>query len=216
PVRPLDSAFVISAASVFLSASCHDMKSADFDISGLKVGAIINTSSGGCDSESEAEMLDILKGAGVSNCRTWCGESDQTELAFADAATYKPKVLVVLGGDGTIRTAAEACAGTDTYVLPLPGGTLNMLPRALYGDLSWQNALKTTLAAPLTKTLSGGGTGAGFLGPPACGWKRANPYGAAPSLMPSRKVWSRFKQCSTHRFGIPFHRRYEANLKLSR
>jgi diacylglycerol kinase family enzyme len=135
------------------------MKSADFDISGLKVGAIINTSSGGCDSESEAEMLDILKGAGVSNCRTWCGESDQTELAFADAATYKPKVLVVLGGDGTIRTAAEACAGTDTYLLPLPGGTLNMLPRALYGDLSWQNALKTTLAAPLTKTLSGGRTG---------------------------------------------------------
>ena len=36
------------------------MKLAGLDISGLKVGAIINTSSGGCDSESEAEMLDIL------------------------------------------------------------------------------------------------------------------------------------------------------------
>ena len=135
------------------------MKSAGLDVSELKVGAIINTSSGGCDSNSEAEMLDILKGAGVTNCKTWCGESDQIERAFAEAATHKPEMLVVLGGDGTIRTAAEACTGTDTYLLPLPGGTLNMLPRALYGDASWQDALKETLANPVTKGLSGGRVG---------------------------------------------------------
>src|SRR5512133_3774670 len=132
------------------------MKSAILDLSALKVGAIINTSSGGCDSESEAEMLDILKSAGVTNCKTWCGESDEIQRAFAEAATHKPKILIVLGGDGTIRTAAEACTGIDTYLLPLPGGTLNMLPRALYGDVSWQDALKTTLAAPSIKALSGG------------------------------------------------------------
>jgi diacylglycerol kinase family enzyme len=135
------------------------MKSAGLDVGGLKVGAIINTSSGGCDSESEAEMLDIFKGAGVTNCKAWCGESDQIERAFAEAATHKPKVLVVLGGDGTIRSAAEACAGTDTYLLPLPGGTLNMLPRALYGEVSWQDALKETLANPMAKGLSGGRVG---------------------------------------------------------
>jgi hypothetical protein len=67
--------------------------------------------------------------------------------------------LVVLGGDGTIRTAAEACTGTDTYLIPLPGGTLNVLSRALYGDSSWQEALKETLANPLTKELSGGRVG---------------------------------------------------------
>ena len=67
-------------------------------------------------------MLDILKDAGVTDFKTWCGESDQIEHAFAEAATHKPKVLVVLGGDGTIRTAAEACNGTDTYLLPLPAG----------------------------------------------------------------------------------------------
>jgi diacylglycerol kinase family enzyme len=125
----------------------------------MKVGAIINTSSGGCDAESETEMLDILKGAGVTNCKTWCGQSDQIKRAFAEVATHKPEVLVVLGGDGTIRTAAEVCTGTNTHLLPLPGGTLNMLPRALYGDVSWQDALKTTLAEPLTKALSGGRTG---------------------------------------------------------
>ena len=133
--------------------------SAGFDISELKVGAIINTSSGGCDSESETEMLQIFKGAGVNNCKIWCGESRQIERAFAEAATEKPRILAVLGGDGTIRSAAEACTGTDTYLLPLPGGTLNMLPRALYGDLSWQDALKNTLAAPSSKPLSAGRTG---------------------------------------------------------
>ena len=135
------------------------MEPAGIDVSQMKLGAIINTSSGGCDSESEAEMLDILKGAGVTNCKTWCGESDQIERAFAEAATQKPEVLVVLGGDGTIRTAAEACAGTGTYLIPLPGGTLNVLPRALYGDSSWQEALKETLANPLTKELSAGRVG---------------------------------------------------------
>jgi diacylglycerol kinase family enzyme len=135
------------------------MKSTSFDASALRVGAIINTSSGGCDSASETEMLDILKGAGVTNCKTWCRESDQIEQAFTEAAMHNPEMLVVLGGDGTIRTAAEACIGAGSYLLPLPGGTLNMLPRALYGDLSWQEALKSTLAEPSTKSLSGGRTG---------------------------------------------------------
>ena len=142
-----------------MSRTSSDMKPAGIQVSQIQIGAIINTSSGGCDSESEAEMLDILKGAGVNNCKMWCGESDQIERAFAEAATHKPKMLVVLGGDGTIRTAAEACTGTDTYLLPLPGGTLNVLPRALYGDSSWQEALKETLANPLTKELSGGRVG---------------------------------------------------------
>ena len=135
------------------------MESADIDVSALEVGAIINTSSGGCDSESEAEMLDILKGEGVTNCEAWCGQADQMERAFAEARTHPLEVLVVLGGDGTIRTAAEACTQTGTYLLPLPGGTLNMLPRALYGEVSWQDALENTLANPATKLLSGGRTG---------------------------------------------------------
>jgi diacylglycerol kinase family enzyme len=135
------------------------MISTGLDISGMEVGAVINASSGGCDSDSKAEMVDIFKSAGLSNCKIWCGESDQIEQAFAEAVTHKPKILAVLGGDGTIRTAAEACTGTDTYLLPLPGGTLNMLPRALYGDISWQEALQGALAAPATKPLSAGRNG---------------------------------------------------------
>jgi len=132
------------------------MESTAIRVAELNFGAIINTSSGGCDSGSEAQLLNILQDAGVTNCKTWCGQADQMERSFAEAAAHKLDVLIVLGGDGTIRTAAGACSRRGMYLLPLPGGTMNMLPRALYGDVSWKNALKNTLAHPVTKVLSGG------------------------------------------------------------
>jgi diacylglycerol kinase family enzyme len=132
------------------------MESNAFRLSELKVGGIINTSSGGCDLESEEKILNILKRAGIVEPKMWCGEADQMERSFAEATGQKLEVLVVLGGDGTIRTAAEACAEKGLPLIPLPGGTLNMLPRALYGDVSWEDALKNTLAAPSLKVLSGG------------------------------------------------------------
>jgi diacylglycerol kinase family enzyme len=128
----------------------------DIRLSELKVGAIINTSSGGGDSESEQKMLSILKHAGVVEPKMWCGGADHMEPSFADATEQKLEVLIVLGGDGTIRTAAEACAEKGPFLIPLPGGTMNMLPRALYGDVSWEDALKNALTAPSVKVLSGG------------------------------------------------------------
>src|SRR4029434_1510426 len=113
-------------------------------------------SSGGCDWECEDKMLDILKGAGIVEAKIWCGNADQMERSFTEAARQKLEVLVALGGDGTIRTAAEACAAQGRYLIPLPGGTMNMLARALYGHMSWQDALDKILAAPATKVLSGG------------------------------------------------------------
>jgi diacylglycerol kinase family enzyme len=128
----------------------------DIRLSESKVGAIINTSSGGCDSESEQKILSILTRAGIVEPKVWCGEAKEMERSFAEAAGQKLEVLIVLGGDGTIRTAAEACAEKGSYIIPLPGGTMNMLPRALYGDVAWEESLKNTLAAPSLKVLSGG------------------------------------------------------------
>jgi diacylglycerol kinase family enzyme len=132
------------------------MESTAIRLSELNFGVIINTSSGGYDFGSEAELLNVVQEAGVTNCKTWCGQANQMERAFAEAAAQQLDVLIVLGGDGTIRTAAGACSRRGMYLLPLPGGTMNMLPRALYGDVSWKNALKNTLAHPVAKALSGG------------------------------------------------------------
>src|SRR5512133_3710129 len=125
-------------------------------LSELKVGVIINTSSGGYDLECEDKMLDILNGAGIVEAKIWCANADELERSFTEAARQKLQVLVALGGDGTIRRAAEACAAQGAYLIPLAGGTMNMLARALYGDTSWQDALDKILAATSAKVLSGG------------------------------------------------------------
>lgn len=122
----------------------------------LKVGGVVNISSGGCDSESEPKMLSILRTAGVVEPKTWCGQGEEMEQCFEEAVRHGLDIFIVLGGDGTIRRAANARPQISPYLIVLPGGTMNVLPRALYGELSWEDALKNTLAAPSAKTLSGG------------------------------------------------------------
>src|SRR5947207_14451877 len=100
-------------------------------------------------------MLSILKRAGVVEPKVWCGEAEEMDRSFAEAAEQKLEVLIVLGGDGTIRTAAQACAERGTYLIPLPCRTMNMLPRALYGDADWEHALENKLTATSVKLLSG-------------------------------------------------------------
>ena len=39
-------------------------------------------------------MLGILKSAGVTNCKTWCGESEQIDRAFAKPRSTNPKYLL--------------------------------------------------------------------------------------------------------------------------
>ncbi len=131
----------------------------DVRLSELKVGAIINTSSGSCDLDSQQTMLAILTRMGASSPKIWCGEGNKMEQFGAEAAQHRLDIFIVLGGDGTIRRAAETCSETSPYLIPLAGGTMNMLPRALYGDVRWQEALESTLTAPSTRELSAGRLG---------------------------------------------------------
>jgi diacylglycerol kinase family enzyme len=145
----------------------------DIRLSESKVGAIINTSSGGFDSESEQKMSCILQRAGIIEPRVWCDSADEMTRSLEEATGQNLDVLIVFGGDGTIRTAAEACAEKGLYLIPLPGGTMNMLSRALYGDVAWEETLKNTLTAPSLRVLSGGRIGgkqfliAAIMGAPA-------------------------------------------------
>ena len=63
-------------------------------LSELKVGVIINASSGGYDLECEHKMLDVLKGAGIVEAKIWCGDTDQMERSFTEATRRKLDVLV--------------------------------------------------------------------------------------------------------------------------
>jgi len=67
-----------------------------------------------------------------------------------------PDLLITLAGDGTVRAAAELCGADGPIIAPLPGGTMNMLPHAVYGARPWQEALKLALDEGRERELGGG------------------------------------------------------------
>lgn len=125
------------------------------ELGGMRIGALLNTSSGSCDLQAEADVQAILAGEGLAPVRLWCGGGEDVDRALAEARAHELDLLIVLGGDGTIRAAAEAAAESGPLLMPLPGGTMNMLPKALYGDRDWRESLKATLADPSAQAVHG-------------------------------------------------------------
>jgi diacylglycerol kinase family enzyme len=120
--------------------------------------AILNTASGSFTPQAPAEVRAIFDGAGLEHGEVISASPADLDRVL-DEAMERADVLVVLGGDGTIRTAAEKSGHNDNVLIPLPGGTMNMLPRALYGTRGWREALTDTLANPELHCVSGGRAG---------------------------------------------------------
>lgn len=51
--------------------------------------------------------------------------ASELEARIGEILATKPKRILIAGGDGSIRTAAQAVAGTDVELAVLPSGTLN-------------------------------------------------------------------------------------------
>lgn len=127
--------------------------------SSLSFAAVVNVESGAADESSGERILELLREAGAREPRLWSVDAAGLEQALRDARASAPDALVVLGGDGTIRTAAKMSAMNGPALIPLPGGTMNLLPRALYGERGWEEALAAALAAPALRVVSGGRAG---------------------------------------------------------
>lgn len=83
-------------------------------------------------------------------------EGPRIDAQIDEALASKPDVLFVLAGDGTARAAASKAGPKGPLVAPLPGGTMNMLPKALYGTADWKLALRTALEEGAPQAVSGG------------------------------------------------------------
>jgi diacylglycerol kinase family enzyme len=123
-----------------------------------RVAAVLNTSSGSCDASSEAKLRAIFDRSGLEHATIKAVAADAIDAAL-DEAIGAADVLVALGGDGTVMAAAEKCGAAGVPLIPLPGGTVNMLPHALYGRYGWEQTLSDTLADPEVRTVSGGKAG---------------------------------------------------------
>jgi diacylglycerol kinase family enzyme len=119
---------------------------------------IINPLSGSVGPTAVDDMRGILDRfeleANVQAC-----EPGNLDVAMDEAVKRKPDLLVILAGDGTARAACLLSGVTGPLVAPLPGGTMNILPKALYGDRDWKTALSDTLANGVVREVGGGSVG---------------------------------------------------------
>lgn len=93
-----------------------------------------------------AQVIDQVAAAGhqVRPLRTTSRE--EAGEACREAVAGGTDVLVVVGGDGAVRIAAQACAGTETALGVVPSGTGNDTARSLGLPLSTPDALGVVLA----------------------------------------------------------------------
>lgn len=114
---------------------------------------LFNEKAGSVAPGDDEKLVDALKLAGVERYALVSAENISAKL-FARAPDFD--VVIVLGGDGTARAAASLAPEDAPPLVLLPGGTLNILPHALYGQLSWPEALSAALERGVEKRLPAG------------------------------------------------------------
>ena len=120
-----------------------------------KVIILVNPLSGGVGAQAAAEAEAVLALYDLeATVVTLEGAKIPTQIA--EALDAKPDVLFVLAGDGTARSVATRAGAKGPLIAPLPGGTMNMLPKALYGTGDWKLALKRALEEGAPQAVSGG------------------------------------------------------------
>jgi len=116
---------------------------------------LVNPLSGGVGSGAVAEASAILA---EYDCESTVIElnHDDFEARIDEALAAAPDVLIVLAGDGTAGTIASRAGPDGPLIAPLPGGTMNMLPRALYDTADWKVALRLALEQGAARCIAGG------------------------------------------------------------
>ena len=122
---------------------------------------LCNNRSGSHDPAIEAAIADACKAAGAPLVATFA-LPDQDIPDGAALRNHGVDLLLVWTGDGTINAAAVKAAGWNGAILPLPGGTLNLLSKALHGDRPAPDILTDALAGkarqrPIPTVRSDGG-----------------------------------------------------------
>lgn len=115
----------------------------------------MNTAAGGVARDAPKTVERLLAESGATTRVTACAPSE-VEDALKAAIDRAPDLLIVLAGDGTARAAAEMAGASGPPIAPLAGGTMNLLPHAIYGARPWAEALRDTLEHGVEKPLSGG------------------------------------------------------------
>lgn len=114
---------------------------------------LFNAKAGGVQPGDGERLAAALKDANVERYAI-IGAERMSKRLFQRAREFD--LIIVLGGDGTARAAASLAPRDGPPLILLPGGTLNILPKALYGNLAWPEALKAALERGVEKRMPAG------------------------------------------------------------
>jgi diacylglycerol kinase family enzyme len=152
-----------------------------------RIEAVVNAAAGSVEKGAAESLQKIVASFGL-NVHVADVRPHALPAAVKAAVAAKPDLVIVLAGDGTARLAAEMCGPEGPLLAPLPGGTMNMLPKALYGARTWEEALTDALQHGEVRTISGGEVAgkafyvSAILGAPAL-------WADAREAMRSMKLW---------------------------
>lgn len=136
---------------------------------------ICNTASG----SHNAEVIDRICARFVEAGRPIARHIDLGEQQLPDGAEAVAAgvgLVIVFGGDGTITSTTDALTGWDGELLILPGGTMNLLSKAVHGDRTPEDIVDRVLtgAASAVRVPVIGGEGycalAGVIAGPTSAW----------------------------------------------
>lgn len=98
-----------------------------------RIWLVYNEASGSNDEDSLAALEAQFDASGCEIVGRTCFP-DQTPPDIEELDRSGVQVLAIFGGDGTISSITTDRYGWKGAILPLPGGTMNMLSRRLHGD----------------------------------------------------------------------------------
>ncbi len=114
---------------------------------------IVNEASGSYDADVIADIVTWFANAGEPvDCIIRCPDEPLPSPGRLDAEGVQ--TLAIYTGDGTINSALKEAAGWGGAVLILPGGTMNLLARALHGDSSCQEIIARACSERRTRKLN--------------------------------------------------------------
>ncbi len=107
--------------------------------------------------------------------------------ACEEAIAASPDALLILGGDGTCRTAAAMAAEKDVPIALLPGGTMNILPKRVWGEAPLEHVLDAIAKGEVDGSHLDMGTANGMP------FFVAAAFGLVPTLARVRERWREAK-----------------------